>query len=66
MARKGEIQSGGAGYCPRVLGFAAFEGFRCIEEGATYPVQMDVDGQVYDGEATGIIIDGMPGADIPF
>lgn len=37
-----------------------------IEEGATYPIKLDVDGEVYDGEATGIVIDDMPGADIPF
>lgn len=41
----------------------AWEG---IEEGKAYPIQMDVDGQVYDGEAYGVYIGGMPGADIPF
>jgi hypothetical protein len=59
--RIGFDREAGTGYL-----LAMNEAWQGIEEGATYPVQMDVDGKVYDGEATGIIIDGMPGADIPF
>jgi hypothetical protein len=42
------------------------EAWQGIEEGATYPITLDVDGATYNGEAVGIMIDGMPGADIPF
>jgi hypothetical protein len=42
------------------------EAWQGIEEGTSYPIQMDVDGQLYDGEAVGLYIDGMPGADIVF
>jgi hypothetical protein len=59
--RIGFDRDAGTGYL-----LAMNEAWQGIEEGVTYPVQMDVDGSVYDGEATGIIIDGMPGADIPF
>lgn len=59
--RIGFDREAGTGYL-----LAMNEAWQGIEEGATYPVQMDVDGQVYNGEATGIYIDGMPGADIPF
>lgn len=37
-----------------------------IEEGATYPILFDLDGQEYDGEAQGIYLNGVPGADIYF
>ena len=37
-----------------------------IEEGAVYPVQIDLDGQEYEGEAQGIYLGGTPGADIIF
>ncbi|NEX47982.1 hypothetical protein [Pseudotabrizicola algicola] len=37
-----------------------------IEEGTMYPISMDVDGSVYNGEGKGIYIDGMPGVDIEF
>lgn len=37
-----------------------------IEDGKTYPISFDVDGQVYDGEATGVHLDGMPGVDVAF
>lgn len=59
--RIGFDREAGTGYL-----LAMNEAWQGIEDGATYPVQMDVDGQVYNGEATGIYIDGMPGADIPF
>lgn len=41
----------------------AWEG---IEEGETYPIAFDLDGQEYDGEATGIYLNDVPGADIAF
>ena len=59
--RVGFDREAGTGYL-----LAMNEAWEGIEEGATYPIQMDVDGQVYEGEATGIYIDGLPGADIPF
>ncbi|QIZ82553.1 hypothetical protein HFZ77_11045 [Thalassovita gelatinovora] len=37
-----------------------------IEEGAQYDISFDLDGQSYEGEATGIYLNGMPGADIYF
>ena len=37
-----------------------------IEEGAYYPVLFDLDGQEYEGQATGIYLNGVPGADIYF
>jgi hypothetical protein len=37
-----------------------------ITEGQTYPIQMDLDGTIYEGEGTGLYIDGMPGVDIVF
>ena len=37
-----------------------------IVEGETYPVLFDLDGQEYNGEATGMYLNGVPGADILF
>jgi hypothetical protein len=37
-----------------------------IEEGAEYPITFDLDGEIYDGVATGIYLSGVPGADIYF
>lgn len=37
-----------------------------IEEGKLYPVTFDLDGVVYEGEAVGIWLDDLPGADIVF
>ncbi|GAB5388220.1 MAG: hypothetical protein Alpg2KO_11880 [Alphaproteobacteria bacterium] len=37
-----------------------------IEEGATYDITFDLDGEGYEGEATGIYLNGVPGADIYF
>lgn len=37
-----------------------------IEEGATYDVTFALDGEVYEGTATGIYLEGVPGADIYF
>lgn len=51
----------GAGYVT-----AFNEAWGDIEEGATYPILFDLDGQEYDGEAQGIYLNGVPGADIYF
>jgi hypothetical protein len=59
--RIGFDPSAGTGYL-----LAMNEAWQGIEEGTSYPIQMDVDGQLYDGEAVGLYIDGMPGADIVF
>ncbi len=59
--RIGFDPAAGTGYL-----LAMNEAWQGIEEGMRYPIQMDVDGQLYDGEAIGLYIDGMPGADIPF
>lgn len=37
-----------------------------IEEGAVYPISFSLDGEAFEGEARGIYLDGMPGADIVF
>ena len=37
-----------------------------IEEGAVYPILFDLDGNEYEGEAEGIWLAGVPGADIYF
>ncbi|MDR7124144.1 hypothetical protein J2X53_000962 [Pseudorhodobacter sp. 4114] len=42
------------------------EGWEGVEDDAMYPVSMDVDGSVYEGEGKGIHIDGLPGVDIEF
>ncbi len=42
---------------------SAWEG---IEDGTVYPISLDVDGSVYEGEGTGIHIDDLPGVDISF
>lgn len=37
-----------------------------IEEGATYPILFTLDGTEYDGEARGLYLNDVPGADIAF
>lgn len=37
-----------------------------IVEGQTYPISIALDGNSFDGEATGMIIDDLPGADVLF
>ncbi len=37
-----------------------------IEEGAVYPISFALDGEGFEGEARGMYLDGMPGADIVF
>jgi hypothetical protein len=42
------------------------ESWGAIEEGAMYPITFELDGASYDGEAKGIYLNGVPGADIHF
>lgn len=42
------------------------EGWEGVEDGVMYPVSMDVDGSVYQGEGKGIHINDLPGVDIEF
>jgi len=42
------------------------ENWGAIEEGAIYPVTFDLDNESYDGEAKGIYLNNVPGADIAF
>lgn len=37
-----------------------------IEEGKLYPITFNLDRQKFDGEARGVYLDGVPGADIEF
>ena len=37
-----------------------------IEEGASYDVTFALDGEIYEGTATGMYLEGVPGADIYF
>ncbi len=37
-----------------------------IEEGAVYPISFSLDGEGYDGEAKGMYLNGVPGADVAF
>jgi hypothetical protein len=37
-----------------------------IEEGATYAIEFELDNESYNGEARGIYLNGVPGADIYF
>jgi len=37
-----------------------------IEEGAVYPISFTLDGEAFDGEAKGMYLNGVPGADIEF
>ena len=41
-------------------------GWGDIEEGATYDIAFALDDEVYEGEARGIWLNGVPGADIYF
>jgi hypothetical protein len=61
LVRIGFDRNAGAGY------ITAFnENWGDIEEGATYDIEFDLDGQPYEGEAVGIYLAGTPGADIYF
>lgn len=61
VVRIGFDRTQGAGYVT-----AFNDAWGDIEEGATYPILFDLDGQEYDGEAQGIYLNGVPGADIYF
>lgn len=61
VVRIGFDRTAGAGYVT-----AFNEAWGSIEEGAAYPILFDLDGQEYNGEATGIYLNGVPGADIYF
>lgn len=61
LVRIGLDQVAGGGY---VTVFNAAWG--AIEADTMYPVSFDLDGESYDGEAKGMILDGVPGADIAF
>jgi hypothetical protein len=37
-----------------------------IEEGKLYPISFDLDGQSFEGEARGMYLEGVPGADVMF
>lgn len=37
-----------------------------IEDGATYPISFTLDGESFDGEAKGLYLNDVPGADISF
>lgn len=61
VVRIGFDRNQGSGY---VTAFNAAWGD--IEEGTIYNILFDLDGEEYDGEATGIYLQGVPGADIYF
>lgn len=61
LVRIGLDQVAGGGY---VTVFNAAWG--AIEAGTMYPVTFDLDGETYDGEAKGMILNDVPGADIAF
>ncbi|WP_406647514.1 hypothetical protein QEZ52_01925 [Aliisedimentitalea scapharcae] len=61
VVRIGFDRTEGAGY------ITAFnESWGDIVEGETYPILFDLDGQEYEGEAQGIYLNDVPGADIYF
>lgn len=61
IVRIGFDRNEGAGYVT-----AFNDAWAGIEEGEIYPVTFELDGESYDGEATGIYLSGVPGADIYF
>lgn len=61
VVRIGLDPSSGFGY---VTAFNAAWGD--IEAGKTYPVDFALDGEVFEGEAVGVYLEGVPGADIEF
>ena len=54
----------------RTTGFGYVTAFNdawgAIEEGAIYPVDFTLDGEAFSGEARGMYLNGVPGADIEF
>ncbi|SHL42640.1 hypothetical protein SAMN05443432_101469 [Roseovarius litoreus] len=61
VVRIGFDRNEGAGYVT-----AFNDAWGDIEEGEVYPILFDLDGAEYEGEATGIYLAGVPGADIYF
>ena len=61
MVRIGFDRNAGAGYVT-----AFNDAWGDIEEGTTYPILFALDGAEYNGEATGIYLNDVPGADIYF
>jgi len=61
VVRIGLDRRNGSGY---VTAFNTAWG--AIEPGAVYPVDFTLDGEEFEGEATGIYLDDVPGADIAF
>lgn len=61
VVRIGFDRNSGGGYVT-----AFNEAWGDIEEGAVYPVLFDLDGEEYNGEAKGMYLNGVPGADIAF
>ncbi|MBV1863285.1 MAG: hypothetical protein KUG74_02525 [Rhodobacteraceae bacterium] len=61
VVRIGFDRNEGAGYVT-----AFNDAWGEIEEGETYSILFDLDGQEYEGEAEGIYLNGVPGADIYF
>lgn len=61
LVRIGLDRNVGSGY---VMAFN--ESWGDIEEGVVYPISFGLDGEVFEGEATGIYLNGVPGADIFF
>lgn len=61
VVRIGLDRTTGTGYVT-----AFNEAWGDIEEGKLYPISFDLDGESFDGEARGMYLEGVPGADIVF
>ena len=61
VVRIGLDRNNGVGYVT-----AFNEAWDGIEEGAMYPITFSLDGELFDGEARGIYLNDVPGADIEF
>lgn len=61
VVRVGLDRRSGTGYVT-----AFNEAWGDIEEGAIYPISFDLDGEGFEGEARGMYLEGVPGADIIF
>jgi hypothetical protein len=61
LVRIGFDRTEGTGYVT-----AFNEDWGDVEEGVIYPITFALDGAEYEGEAKGIYLDGVPGADISF
>lgn len=61
VVRIGLDATNGTGYVT-----AFNEAWGDIEEGKLYPISFDLDGETFEGEARGMYLEGVPGADIVF